>query len=638
MYAALVRRLQELRANNSQSRCPLGVTGTPTRRSISVVMMEGENTHKGRVGFSEPENGERSYNTYLHSYRIVIMYIDTGDRRAQSILIGIVLVAGIAVAALVLVQLTAVPTWNAAIEYEHSTSATGDMHQLREGVVESGSLGRARSVEVSLSPTYPNRGPLYNLPDPTGTIETRELGTVTIDGSVALDRETQDYWNGSEVGFQTGALGYQTKYNEFQPSPIRWIEHGVLFNIFPDANVSLTDHRLIDDRTIQLLFLQGELSTTGAGSTSVDVEPVSAPWRTVAVTTPPGQPLRLQLPTSLSEDQWTGLLTEERQENGGYIESVDHTVIGDGLNRLELAMVPNETYRLRLAAVGVGDRIPTVGAHYLTADAGNVSVPESRSVEVTAEVRDRYNNPVTGTGVNFSLDGPGSLSDTEAVSDGSGEASVIYTAPDVDGSGETIHINASFTDDPSDPGFDPRLKENVRFATFVINTDGSGTGGGGTGDELNPQGPDEIELVDAIWPGNKHCLVEVTLRNDFGQTVEPERVRLPAHSAASPGASSGTGVDAMAIEDDENDLPADGDDPNYDYLEPRGDYLPVDLDPIAGNGGSQIYYVQFYQPDRGKGGGCGNDIHSARDDEFFIIKIQWTHEHDSTYFINPRER
>ncbi|MDY7081293.1 MAG: Ig-like domain-containing protein, partial [Halobacteria archaeon] len=86
--------------------------------------------------------------------------------------------------------------------------------------------------------------------------------------------------------------------------------------------------------------------------------------------------------------------------------------------------------------------------YYLTVSEGNnVSVGEGSSQTLVAQVRDRYNNPVSGVEVEFHLDGGGDLSSTTATSDEDGEATVVYDAPALDTVTSTsVLVNASISE------------------------------------------------------------------------------------------------------------------------------------------------------------------------------------------------
>ncbi|PSQ24469.1 hypothetical protein BRD01_03805, partial [Halobacteriales archaeon QS_8_65_32] len=64
----------------------------------------------------------------------------------------------------------------------------------------------------------------------------------------------------------------------------------------------------------------------------------------------------------------------------------------------------NETYRLRMAKIGVGSGASSTSAAYLTtipSFTGPVAENDTRQVRV--EVRDRYNNPIQGKMVNLTI-------------------------------------------------------------------------------------------------------------------------------------------------------------------------------------------------------------------------------------------
>ncbi|MFT4946193.1 MAG: PKD repeat protein [Natronomonas sp.] len=346
------------------------------------------------------------------------------SERSQSSLIGFVLVFAIIMTLLVVLQVTAVPVWNQGIEVSHNERVQDDMESVREDVLRTSATGNPTSRSVSLGTRYPVRPFLVNPPPPTGRIETTDPGQVRITNATAPG-ETGDYWNRSTRAFPDRALVYEPDYNEYDNAPATVLESAVLYNRFGERHLPRTETQLVSGRRINIVTLNGTLSRGGTGSENLELRPLSAPQQVTTVRSE--GPLVLTLPTRLPEQQWRELLAEERDEAGGRVTNISVTSGDPGALRLTLAA--GESYDLRMAKVGLGSETVDPGPYYITTE----SPPEQRltvgdSRRVVFEVRDRYNNPVSGVDVNVSDPARGALTPVEPVSDAGGRAVFRYDA------------------------------------------------------------------------------------------------------------------------------------------------------------------------------------------------------------------
>jgi PKD repeat protein len=135
-----------------------------------------------------------------------------------------------------------------------------------------------------------------------------------------------------------------------------------------------------------------------------------------------------------------------------------------------------------------------VGPHYATDVAGDdSSVDENSQQELVVEVRDRYNNPVSGATVNATLVS-GLATDritaqsqtgttlTNLTTDSEGRVEITYDAPaDFDGSNQQVEVRVSTNETPGGT-FAPGARTNLSYNLTAVNADGSGLGGGGGSD------------------------------------------------------------------------------------------------------------------------------------------------------------
>ncbi|WP_340099798.1 Ig-like domain-containing protein [Salinibaculum salinum] len=368
------------------------------------------------------------------------------SRRGQTAVIGFVLVFGILMLLLVTLQTTAVPAWNQGAEFEHSQQVRDDFDGLREGTLQTAATGRITSQPVQLGTRYPRRPFLLNPVDPSGRIRTTDPGTVRLENLTASG-ETGDYWTASgnrTRTFETRHVSYRPNYNEYRNAPTTVLEHGVLYDRRGDRSLPLTDATVVDGRRITLVTVDGSLSESGTSAESVTVEPVSAPQQVTSVTG--NGTVRIQLPTRLDEETWTELLADEFVTEGGNVYDNVTVTPGDPYDTVTISLRGNQSYDLRLAKVRVGSGTGEPGPHYITTESPTrIQAPVGSAERVTFEVRDRYNNPVSGVTVDADVSsGPGALDTPTVTTDENGHAAFRYTTETTG----TASINATFGESP----------------------------------------------------------------------------------------------------------------------------------------------------------------------------------------------
>jgi len=441
------------------------------------------------------------------------------DERGQAIQIGAVLLFGVLVIAFAGYQAFVVPDQNKQVEFNHNKQVQQQLQDLRNGIASIPGGGSGRSVTVQLGTQYPSRVVALNPGPPTGSLRTTGTTNPAVNLSVlnaTADGETGDFWDGNPHNYSSGSLAYAPNYNEYEGAPRTVYENTVLFNTAGGRNLTLTDQRLIDDRTISLVSLNGSLSVTRSSSVAVDLQAVSSSTRTVPVTNASaGSNVTVTVPTRLNESDWRQLLDSEFVENGGYVYDFRIEPIPDSqFDRLEIRLESGVQYDLRLTRVGVGTSVDSPTSSYLTTVSGDgATVTEDGTRRLVVEVRDRFNNPVSGQQVEAAVAGgsSGSINGGPQTTNDDGQVTFVYDAPrDISGT-ETVtsDINVSSIGDPSATTFDPTTAGNVSASVTVENTDGSGLGGtggidAGTGGVSTFTPSDDSLLVsdeNGLWQG-----------------------------------------------------------------------------------------------------------------------------------------
>ncbi|NLV10013.1 hypothetical protein GOC74_08730 [Halomicrobium mukohataei] len=390
------------------------------------------------------------------------------DDRAQSVQIGAVLLFAMLVVAFSSYQAFVVPNQNRAVEFNHNQDIRDQMQDLRNELVSIHGETATRSVTLTLGTRYPARLVAVNPGPASGTIRTSETAdsgaNLTIENATASG-ETGDFWNGTGRRYDTGFLVYQPSYNVYGQAPETAYENTVLSNRFADESLAATGQTMIDGKRISLVTINGSLSRTQAGSTSLDLEPVSTSTTTVAVSNDSSN-VTLSAATQLSESEWDALLADQRDENGGHVLDYEVQTIADArYDRLSVTLEPNVSYRLRMTKVGVGSQVTAEDEAYLTDAAGNATRLETGdTTTVTLELRDAYNNPVTDGQINASAES-GTLSPDQVATDENGQATFTYDSTGVAGR-QWVDLKFSAVTEPT-TSFDGTTPRNVTMRVYV---------------------------------------------------------------------------------------------------------------------------------------------------------------------------
>lgn len=423
-----------------------------------------------------------------------------GDDRGAAIQIGAVILFGFLVLSMAVWQAQVVPSENASVEFTHNQRATDDMGDVRNALVSAPGGGPVRSVAVELAPEYPPRALFVNPGRPTGTVRT--VGTtdpglaLVVDNATAVSGATADFWDGSARSYNTGGLLYRPGYNVYTGAPTTVYENSVLYNRHDGGpNLTVVGQDLVDGAAIELVALNGSLARTGSGSLTVDPAVESASTTEVAVTGSGGN-VTVSFPSQLNASWWTDALQDEFVGSGGHVVDVRQAALAGAFFNITVELEAGVTYRLRMAKVGVGSGVtPTSEAYLAPVDGGGESIPEGSSLDLVVEVRDAYNNPVSGVTVNGAT-ATGDLASGSVTTDADGRATFEYQAPpDVSGTRQA-NVQFSFTVDPATEAYDDAAPENETMVVTVQDTDAGGGGGGAY--SANWQDPDDTNPSGAL--------------------------------------------------------------------------------------------------------------------------------------------
>jgi hypothetical protein len=404
-----------------------------------------------------------------------------GDERGVTVQIGAVLLLGIVVLSLSVYQVTVVPADNEQVEFDHNKAVQRDMLELRNGLLRAGSSGGLQPTTVAVGTRYPTRTVFVNPPPATGRLRTVPQTAFVVDNATATggDGETDDFWTGDERAYSTNALVYRPEYSVYPNAPTTVYESSVLVNRFAEnTSITLTDQAVVDGRRITFVTVTGNLSKATSDTVSVDARPVSAAGDRVSVSASGGDNVTLTVPTTVGADVWRTRLLAEEMDTGNpdddrYVSDVRNVT---GEQAVEIELESGATYELGLARVGVGTGVTSERAAYLTVVDAPAALAPGETGRVVLEVRDRFNNPVSGVTVDgATVDGD--LSPPEVTTSPDGRAVFEYSNSDAG----TVEVTFTLDDavDPAGNGFDASKPENASVEIEVQ----SGSGGSG-GTEL----------------------------------------------------------------------------------------------------------------------------------------------------------
>lgn len=398
-----------------------------------------------------------------------------GDDRGVSELAGAVLVFAAIVITLSAYQVTVVPTQNYQAEFDHNLRVHADMQELRQAMLNAPARSGSESVLVELGVRYPTRQLLVNPAPPAGTLETDDdpaaVPNITVSNATATG-EVGDFWTGDPREYSTVTVTYQPGYNRYTDAPDTSYEHPVLYNRFNATELPLTGQTIVDGRRISMVAVSGTLSENSIGTVSVDVRSVSPGQRTVTVTDSGGN-VTVSVPTRLALSTWRELLDGEFVANGtgGHVVGLTLTdVAGMEYDRLTIELEAGETYELRLANVVVGDATETADLGYVVPVTRTPTTMTTDGEQLLlVEVRDRFNNPISGADVTFVADN-GTFSNgsntTVITTDVDGQADAVLSASAEGEATVTAGIDAnddgSLEDEPAD-----------RVVTFTVDIESS---------------------------------------------------------------------------------------------------------------------------------------------------------------------
>lgn len=376
--------------------------------------------------------------------------------KGQVIQIGFILLISVLFISLALYQSQVIPIQNREVEIEHTEKIQKDMQELRNSIISSSFNGGENPVSLSLGTNYPLRLITINPPNPRGSIYTLSPSNISIMEAKAITPETNDYWNGKQKNFSTKTIVYKPDYNRHQAAPETIYENTILYNNFLTQQYPITNQRLINGKEINIITLTGTKYLSGPKTTTIDIKPVSQSERKVVIKNETKNPINISIPTRIDNKTWKTLLKPQYKTNNGHIINQQYTK-QQGNNKLTLTLEKNVSYNLKMSKVNIADQNIDKKQHYIIPTKGNnTDVIGGSTQKITAEVRDKYNNPVSGVKVNATIkQGSGSIKPKNKTTNNQGRTTFQYQPTKI----EPTQIEVNITKNPT----------QLENATFHIN-------------------------------------------------------------------------------------------------------------------------------------------------------------------------
>jgi hypothetical protein len=383
-----------------------------------------------------------------------------GTDRGQALQVGAILLFGILILFLTIYQATAVPAQNKRVEFDSYLEASSDMENVRNDVRYVASRDAVAGTTVKTGAEYPARVVFVNPGPPANRLRTVDSGSFTVSNASAVGSEaagTRAFWDGSSRSYETKGLRLDTDYNELQVPPVVH-EPGVIYRpandsveppYGPDEVILLSGQSVVEGDRLTLVSMAGRIDA-GGRRTLVTTEPKSAHTRTVVVENDTGN-VTVTVPSSLSAETWDRSLLADQQDPGDAVVAVRNNTSTPDYSAVDVVLRPG-SYQLRLAKVEVrreadSSSVADPKPAYVVGTAGDeASVSRDQRVRLTAEVRDRFNNQISGEEILFrTSDGTFATGGSSAniSAGGEGQASALFE-PDQAG---TLTVRAGLDSD-----------------------------------------------------------------------------------------------------------------------------------------------------------------------------------------------
>lgn len=358
-----------------------------------------------------------------------------------SVVVGFILIFAIMMMALTLYQSNAVPQLEKEAEIAHHRQAVNQLQNFQSEFIQASS-GEPVSTTFNPGLTYGSPGSIFvHSPPASGTVSVVDYkgyddnpGNVIIKNAIGRG-PANVFWhsNNNIVGNGEQGFEYDTKYFSFHPqyyhfqsAPNTFLSYGALYKQYPkageDNRVLMTNQQIVSGKDINLMMMDGDLTTARASEMTLEVKPVSASDNDITVTNAPGESFEIELPTTLTREKWVEILqgqscvndllannnntcdtTGENKHVTGIEWHDEDTDTGTTNDRVVIIKFEEGTeYNLKMSEVFVTSKENSTNPQKTQAlysawkGDENMTVREDSKMAIPAKTLDQYNNPVGG--------------------------------------------------------------------------------------------------------------------------------------------------------------------------------------------------------------------------------------------------
>lgn len=333
------------------------------------------------------------------------------DNKGVSPVVGFLLIILIVTIAIAQYRMNVVPVQERSAETDHFQDVNRGMLELQSEIIQSSATGQTGVSSLNMGVDYDDvRFSLSTFPEAGRLTYIPSEHDITIDNA-HNNKEASNFWRGQERNYDTGFIEYDISYNRFQGNPELRIEHGFYYSEMPQSGtnsyIPRSDQPIIDGRNINIHSITGQLGVSESGEINVQTTPVSAPANTVSITDD-GEPIEIELPSQIPAEIWEQRsflqdeIPDQNDENTGFIESIEQGEdIDNGAGTIIITLETDITYNLQMSRINVSTQSQGVAERqaereYIAVQSRNINIREDSTVTLEAQVRDRFNNGVSG--------------------------------------------------------------------------------------------------------------------------------------------------------------------------------------------------------------------------------------------------
>ncbi|MEM2894800.1 MAG: DNRLRE domain-containing protein [Archaeoglobaceae archaeon] len=391
------------------------------------------------------------------------------NSKAVSPLIGFILLMAIVMGLIGILQSTAVPQWNKAVEAKHLSELKYGVADVSEVISLSASTGNPAKVVLKAGVDYPNYYVLVSPPKASTTISSKDLG-IRVDGDVSVGGERREF----RLENTTSAIIVEPNYFYSSRSKLIY-EHSAVLRLEDSFVLKESDQISFSNNSISLYIIKANFNSFATTeSANLIFIPVSIGGRNLF-----SGNISFECFDEKTAEWWNATLSKVYEGNSEVkISRTGNVVSLENLKNVTLSISVFEAY-----ALATGEILPNpsqVQYNLIAITSTSFNVYLYSTLGLGARVVDNYGNPIRGVGVVINDPCNG---DTQKISDERGEVWYYFNA------NCTGNQLVNFVADGS----------TVTFNINVEQPPSSGGGGGGTFTLRWYKNPGTSQISSYVW-------------------------------------------------------------------------------------------------------------------------------------------